>query len=834
MASKSPRLEKIRKKKSAKNGLAKIEIHPETRRWILITIVFCLAAISALSLFDMAGALGGFIDRVLSLFLGWAKYFFPIILFLWGYFLLNKRITIKPVNYLGFFMFLFSFTGLLHLVVGFEEAILAVDQGRGGGYFGLFLSYIFQSTMGFWASLIILLAMFFISILLVINTSIAGLKESRTLLGRILGRLLQGIAIFYYNLKLKLIKEPQAEEEDEFVESEIPEDEEEEAGEEGAKDVAFAQKPIEGQGKPVFKAEEIKLDEPKTKRVYKKIDMPLDLLDGRIGKPTSGNIAQNKLIIQRTLESFNIPVQMGDVAVGPTVTQYTLKPAEGIKLSRITALNDDLALALAAHPLRIEAPIPGKSLVGIEVPNQSVAIVHLRELLESPEFKQRKNNLALPIGRDVSGKTWIGDLAKMPHVLVAGQTGSGKSVCLHTIIVSLLYQNGPDTLKMIMVDPKRVEMPAYNDIPHLLTPVITDLKKTVNALKWTLAEMDRRYQFLEKFGKRNIIDYNAVSKEKIPYIVFVVDEMADLMANMGHEVESLIIRLAQMARAVGIHLILATQRPSVEVITGLIKANVPARVAFAVASITDSRTILDYAGAEKLIGRGDMLYTCAELSKPKRLQGAFVADDEVTRVVTYLKEQGDKPEYETGVVDKQTKVNGDGTIDFSDPDQGDELFEEAKEMILQAGKASTSYLQRRLKVGYARAARLMDLMEEAGVVGPGDGAKPREILITEKEVPETHEYEGPEMKPVAAEDLDFEESPENGEVVESAAEEEAEEVEPEEEETAEDESGEEEAVEESDEKVAEDEEAAEEVSDEEETEEEEPKKGGKANEWEDW
>ena len=300
----------------------------------------------------------------------------------------------------------------------------------------------------------------------------------------------------------------------------------------------------------------------------------------------------------------------------------------------------------------------------------------------------------------------------------------------------MLYQNGPDTLKLIIVDPKRVEMPLYNEIPHLLTPVITDVKKTVNALKWTIAEMDRRYMVLEKMGKRNIDDFNKVSQEPMPYIIFVVDEMADLMSSMGHEVEGLIIRLAQMSRATGIHLVLATQRPSVEVITGLIKANISARIAFAVASITDSRTILDYGGAEKLIGRGDMLYTSAELSKPKRLQGAFLSDVEINRVVNYLKESSEKPDYDQAVVERHKALNSDGEIDFSDPNQGDELFIEAKEIILQAGRASTSFLQRRLKVGYARAARLMDLLEEAGIVGPGEGAKPREILVTEREVDE--------------------------------------------------------------------------------------------------
>jgi len=724
------------------------EIHPDTRRWIFIIFLFALAGISLLGLFNLAGKAGLAIDSVLTLFLGWAKIIFPIVLVVWGYALLDKKYKIKTISYFGLFLFILSFTALLHLFIPVDEAILAVDQGRGGGYIGLFLSYSFLNIMGLYASFIAILAIFVISLLLILNTSVEDLKESRTILGRIILRL----QIWYYHLKLKFAKNEQEETEAITTEQGVPGGAEAsltETGEVEDKDIAFASKKL---NLKEAEAEEIQLEKPKTKRIFKKVDLPLDLLDDKVGKPTAGNIAQNKLIIQKTLESFGIPVEMGEVSVGPTVTQFTLKPAEGIKLSRITALNDDLALALAAHPLRIEAPIPGRSLVGIEVPNQSVAIVRLRELLASPEFKQRKTNLTLAIGRDVSGKTWVADLGKMPHLLVAGQTGSGKSVALHSVIVSLLYQNGPETLKLIMVDPKRVEMPAYNNIPHLLTPVITDVKKTVNALKWTIAEMDRRYVFLEKFSKRNIDDYNKVVEEKMPYIIFIVDEMADLMSNMGHEVEGLIIRLAQMSRAVGIHLILATQRPSVEVITGLIKANVPARIAFAVASITDSRTILDYSGAEKLIGRGDMLYTCAELSKPKRLQGAFVSEAEVNRVVNYLKQSGEKPEYEQAVVEKQSKINGEGEIDFTDPEQGDELYDEAKEIILQAGKASTSYLQRRLKVGYARAARLMDLLEEAGIVGPGEGAKPREILVTTKEVESEPDYEGPEMTEINEDD----------------------------------------------------------------------------------
>jgi len=737
-----------------KNGgkqsvIKKTEIHPDTKRWIFIVCLFAVAGISLLGLFNLAGKAGQTIDSILALFLGWAKIIFPLVLIIWGYALLNKSYKIRPINYFGLFLFILSLTALLHLFIPLDQAILAVDQGRGGGYIGLFLSYSFQNIMGLWASIIAIAAIFIISILLILNTSIEDLKESRSILGRIILKL----QIWYYNLKLKFSKRV---EDLEYVEQGGEEQKGEEELQTEEKGISFATKQIKTEAGSA--KEEYKLDEPKVKKVYHKIDLPLDLLEAKISKPTAGNIAANKMIIQKTLESFGIPVEMGEVAVGPTVTQFTLKPAEGVKLSRITALQDDLALALAAHPLRIEAPIPGKSLVGIEVPNQSVAIVQLRELLESSEFKHRKTSLTIAIGRDVAGKTWVADLGKMPHLLVAGQTGSGKSVCLHSVIVSLLYQNGPDILKFIMVDPKRVEMPVYNEIPHLLTPVITDMKKTVNALKWTLAEMDRRYILLEKFGKRNLDDYNKIVEEKMPYIVFVVDEMADLMSNMGYEVEGLIIRLAQMSRAVGIHLILATQRPSVEVITGLIKANIPARIAFAVASMTDSRTILDFGGAEKLLGRGDMLYTCAELSKPKRLQGAFLADAEIQRVVNFLKQSGERPEYDTAVVEKQTKLNGAGEIDFSDPDQGDELFDEAKEIILQAGKASTSYLQRRLKVGYARAARLMDLLEEAGIVGPGEGAKPREILVTEREVGEPAFDSDEDNEAEVEDEIDSEES----------------------------------------------------------------------------
>lgn len=712
-------------------------VHPETKRWIAIVILLACAGISMLAFFNLAGAAGTAILYVVTLLFGQTKWLFPITLLVFAYYQITKR-EVGTLMYMGIFLFLFSLTGLVHVFIPLHEAVNSVREGIGAGYIGLFLSYGFQNVFGFWASLIALIALVCISLLLIGNASFSYDDGKKN----IFQRFLEWLHIRWYDVNARM---QESVEDDESAEEEAEEPEtlrraktvlaeDAEVDEEEGEEVSFAKKVIAQTKERVAQKEreEIQLDEPKVKRAFKKVDLPLDLLDSRVGKPTAGNIALNKITIQKTLESFGISVEMGDVTVGPTVTQFTLKPAEGIKLTKITALADDLALALAAHPIRIEAPIPGKSLVGIEVPNQSVSTVRLRELLDSAQFKKRSSQLTLPIGKDVSGATWVAPLEKMPHLLVAGATGSGKSVCLNTIIISLLYQNGPDTLKFIMVDPKRVELPLYNDIPHLLTPVITDVKKTVNALKWATSEMDRRYELLQKMNRRNIESYNSVAEEKMPYIVIVVDEMADLMSQARNEVEGLIIRLAQMARAIGIHLILATQRPSVDVITGLIKANVPTRIAFAVASLTDSRTILDAAGAEKLVGKGDMLYVSADVGKPKRLQGAFLSEDEVKNVVNFLKEGGDKPEFDMSIVEKQATSNG--ATDFSDPDEGDPLFEDAKSIVIQAKKASTSFLQRRLKVGYSRAARLIDLLEEAGVVGPGEGAKPREILVTETEV----------------------------------------------------------------------------------------------------
>lgn len=467
---------------------------------------------------------------------------------------------------------------------------------------------------------------------------------------------------------------------------------------------------------------------------------PLSLLETDKGKPNVGDIKANSNIIKRTLANFGIDVEMDEITVGPTVTRYALKPAQGVKLTRIIALQQDLALALAAHPIRIEAPIPGKSLVGIEIPNKVKSMVGLASLFSDSNYAEGKKPLLVALGRGLSGKSVVADLAKMPHALIAGTTGSGKSVTIHTLITSLLYRNGPDALRLIFVDPKRVELTLYNGIPHLLSPVITQPKQAIMALKWAAKEMERRYDILENCKVRDIESYhNTVAKndkagvDPMPYIVIVIDELADLMQAYPRELEGAIVRLAQMSRAVGIHLVVSTQRPSVEVITGLIKANIPTRVALQVASQIDSRTIIDQPGAEKLLGRGDMLYLSSDSPQPERLQSAFISEDEVKNVVAYLV-NAFKDEVPNEVNFQTSNSAGSHTDIFSaslDGDSGDddEMYELAKEEIMNAGRASTSYLQRKLKVGYARAARLMDMLEDRGIIGSADGAKPREVLV---------------------------------------------------------------------------------------------------------
>lgn len=468
--------------------------------------------------------------------------------------------------------------------------------------------------------------------------------------------------------------------------------------------------------------------QPQRAWVYPPLSLLSDLLGGKADR---GDLKQNAAIIEKTLESFGIEARVAEVNCGPAVTQYALEIALGTKLSKITALANDLALALAAPTgqIRIEAPIPGRSLVGVEIPNRSLEFVTLRKMLTSDLMKKAKSKLTVGLGLDVSGSSVVADLEKMPHVLIAGSTGSGKSVAINSFIATLLYRTTPSEVKLILIDPKRVELTQYNGIPHLLTPVITEPEKVVSALKWAVLEMERRYKLFAEKGVRNIEGYNTlVGFQEVPYIVVIIDELADIMFFAPSEVEDTITRIAQMARATGIHLIVSTQRPSVDVITGLIKANIPCRIAFNVSSMVDSRVIIDMPGAEKLLGRGDMLYIPPDQAKPTRIQGAFVSDTEIRNLIKFLKESGFSPLYTEEVTNKYVaKRGGTGLVETSA--QLDELFDEAVKIVCQYDRASASLLQRRLSIGYARAARILDQLEASQVVGPAEGAKPRDVLI---------------------------------------------------------------------------------------------------------
>ena len=687
-------------------------LNPETKKAIFIILIFTLAILSVLSIFDMTGAFGRMLNFALSYVFGLGVWLFIVILLWLGYLLIRSGIYgVRIATYIGLFLILLSFSGILHYFVRNFTFSEISKTGSGGGALGYLISNPAINILGFWGTLVILLAILFIGVFLSFNTSFADIIAKAKALGII---------------KEKFLPDQEFEEEEEEQEFEVDEVMEEEEEEQDSDEE-------EEEEQDSDEEEEENDEEVEVKKPRKKIVVPVDLLSKSNTKPDSGDVNSNMNKIQKTFENFGIEVEMADVNVGPTVTQYTLRPAEGVRLSQMLTLQNDLALALAAHPLRMEAPIPGKSLVGVEVPNQSVSIVKLREILESNTYKKRKNNLHISLGKDVAGNAIMGNLATMPHLLIAGSTGSGKSVCINNVILSLIYQNSPDQLKFILIDPKRVELSSYNDIPHLLTPVINDTDKAINALRWVVNDMHERYKLLQAAGKRNIESYNkAVIVNKIPYIVVIVDEFAALMSLASKEIEAAVVSLAQMARAVGIHLVLATQRPSVDVITGLIKANITSRIAFAVASSMDSRTIIDTSGAEKLLGKGDMLFMTAELSKARRIQGAYVSDEEINDVVAFIKDK-EEPEYNESIVEKKggavAGFGGGGDFD-------DDLTLEAKEVVIKAGKASATLLQRRLRVGYARAARLLDILEEMGVVGPSEGSKARSVLISQEDLEE--------------------------------------------------------------------------------------------------
>lgn len=678
------------------------QVHPETQKTVSAILLFGAAALLLLARFSLAGPAGNFLFSGLDKLFGWGYYLLPAVAFLVAVlFLFTLEKKFFGLTFLGAALFIFFGLGIIDVV-----------SAGNGGLIGAFVGLL-EIPFGKIASLVLL------------------------------GTLATGAFLIAFNISFRLrpreadekAKERSPKIKDIVVKSAEPPQEkpiEKEVKEKKAEEERTEQTLVE----PVIAAPAVATMKPLRKPVMAEsknyVPPPASLLHSSVEKPTSGDLRANANIIKRTLESFGIAVEMGEISIGPKVTRYTLKPAEGVKISRITALNQDLALALAAHPIRIEAPIPGKSLVGIEVPNKAAAIVRLGSMMAYPDFGN-SGSLGFPLGRDVSGEPIFVDIERMPHMLVAGATGSGKSICIHSILISLLYKNSPEALKMILIDPKRVELSIYDGSPHLVAPVITEAKKTVGVFRWAIQEMEKRYETLLQAGSRDIKSYNKNGHGTMPYLLIVIDELADLMASYGREIEGSIVRLAQMARATGIHLIVSTQRPSVEVLTGLIKANITARVALQVASQVDSRTILDMAGAEKLLGGGDMLFMSSEFSKPKRIQGAYISEEEIKKVADFIREHNDfLPATDTAIEKLSGDVNGEnGNIfdDYTEDGGEDELIKEAINVIKEAKKASASLLQRRLRVGYARAARLLDIMEEKGIIGPGDGAKPREILI---------------------------------------------------------------------------------------------------------
>ena len=650
---------------------------------------------SILSFIGKAGWAGGGFNILARSLFGWGFFIVPVAFFLLG-FAFVKSISRKIYHsaVFGTLLFVASILGTFYIFGNGNFDTRLVQ----GGYLGIILGAPLLSSVGFGASLIILLALIVIALLVSLNVPLYGLISKK-------------------------------DEEEKLVDKVVIK--------KGSE--VFDQKKQEAKPIPVAKLAKIE-DKEFVIKNFKKgkwVLPPTDLLHEDQEEAITGDINASASIIKRTLGNFGIDVEMGEVSIGPTVTQFTLRPAIGMKLSRIAALQPDLSLALAAYPIRIEAPIPGKSLVGIEVPNKKVALIGLRNMFDHEDFKKSKYFLPLALGRDVSGNPVFAGLEKMPHLMIAGATGTGKSVSINTILLSMLYKHSPEVLKLILIDPKRVELTLFNDIPHLITPVITDNKKVIGALKWALGEMDRRYDSLSKSASKDIFSYNTKMVEKdqplMPVIVIVIDELADLMASYGRDVEAAIVRLAQMSRAVGIHLILSTQRPSVEVITGLIKANITSRIALQVASQIDSRTILDMAGAEKLLGKGDMLFLAGDVAKPRRLQGAMVTEKEVKDVTKFIKAQAENIEVDDEndlKLDFNANTNSSGGFTGGgNEDADDDMYGEAKETVILAGKASASLLQRRLRVGYARAARLLDILEDNGIIGPGDGAKPREVYV---------------------------------------------------------------------------------------------------------
>ncbi|MDX1765342.1 MAG: DNA translocase FtsK 4TM domain-containing protein [Candidatus Saccharimonadales bacterium] len=660
---------------------------------------FVFAPLMILAIFNIGGALpDGLLSAARWLF-GIVGFVLPIVMFFMAMRFFRTEEGKLPRSFvLGIFLLLATLAGFFHLLFAGEEA----ENGDGGGVIGGLIEGTLGTVLDGIAAALVLIALVTLSLLYVLQIPIKNL--------------LFGI--------LRLF-------------GKAPPPPKEETKEDETKDEFKLNEgvPVQKRRGIGFKAAKKVTDDAEPEALTASSDPgwefpSLDLLNKKQYQADAGDIKGNAAIIKDTLENFNISVDMEGANVGPRVTQYTLKPHEGVRLTKITSLEGNLSLNLAAQSIRIEAPIPGKRAVGIEVPNNKAATVTLHSIFTSKAWTRSKGPLWYALGKGISGDPKVSDLDIMPHLLIAGATGSGKSVMINTFLASLLYRNTPSDLKLILIDPKKVELTLFDEMPHLLTPVISEPEKCISALKWTVAEMDRRYDHLKDAKKRNIAEYNRAKKnEKMPYIVVVIDELQDFMQVAARDMEALVARLAAKSRAVGIHLVVATQRPSVDVITGTIKANIPARIAFTVTSQVDSRTIIDQAGAEKLLGTGDMLMTTPQNPKPVRIQGVFISNDEVQAITEHVRIQR-APEYDDEVISQPVQIGGSGTISIGSGPSDDSLYKDAVDTVIASGKASASLLQRRLRVGYARAARLIESMEEAGIIGPADGARPREVLVS--------------------------------------------------------------------------------------------------------
>ena len=770
-----------RKRKNSKKKANKIDVE--------VVLLIVISIVLAILIYTQSGYLGEMLTSLLGGLVGWIKYLIPI-----GTFSLAIYIVYDDKNYLSsklikYALFLLSISIILSIFqysngnLNFEsefwsivkEAYTMGEKNIGGGAIGTMIAIPLVKLLGPWAAIILSIGIAAIFLVLVFGIKPAELlaeaiqrhgekQEERREEKKSL-REMQKKEEKYGRKRVTEILDDQMTININGIDKKYEQDEDLiPTKKKKIETIKELKNENEKTGETeLFKQEEEK-KEDKTKQVLQlehTITMedenyefpPMDLLQE--GKNTSKTgkkaITDTAAKLQKTLYSFGVSAKVENVSVGPAITRYELKPAEGVRVSKIANLADDIALNLAAESIRIEAPIPGKQAVGIEIPNKEKEMVHLREIIDTEKFKNEKSKLSFALGKNVAGEEIITDISKMPHVLIAGATGSGKSVCINTLITSIIYKAKPSEVKLVMVDPKVVELSVYNGIPHLLIPVVTDPKKAAGALTWAVQEMVNRYSLFAEKGVRDIKGYNELleedgSIEKLPQIVIIIDELADLMMVAAKDVEDAICRLAQMARAAGMHLVIATQRPSVDVITGIIKANIPSRIAFAVSSQVDSRTILDMVGAEKLLGKGDMLFYPSGAAKPTRIQGAFISDKEVEKIVEFLKNNGEVT-YNEDILETIEKANKtEKEIEDDNENDADPLLMDAIETVVETGQASTSFIQRRFKVGYARAGRIIDQMEQRGVISGYEGSKPRQVLWSKETLAELKMTKTPEQE----------------------------------------------------------------------------------------